>query len=65
MSSSVVKEQIKFRSFRNTCMFTLIQVIVYCFQCKKKNLGFLFLFLFFLGGDKCMICKSKMHETFN
>lgn len=61
MSPSMVKEQIKFRSFRNTCMFTLIQVIVYCFQCKKKNP----VFFGGGGGDTCMICMSKMHETFN
>lgn len=58
MSSSVVKEQIKFRSLRK--MFTIIQFIVYCFQFKKKNPGF-----FYCGGDTCMICMSKMHETFN
>lgn len=54
MSPSMVKEQIKFRSLRK--MFTIIQVIVYCFQCKKKNP---------VLGDACMICMSKMHETFN
>lgn len=56
MSPSMVKEQIKFRSFRNTCMFTLIQLLYIAFSVKRKTR---------FWADACMICMSKMHETFN